>query len=270
MKFGKRYHYRVFTGLELLSMHLAGRFSAYAWNRPVDKRRAAAIAASVVSRGAHSFGPAPVVVACVDGLPEASYVIDGQHRLEALRVIAASDGDDPLRALEVPVCYVQCADGGEVDAEFRLVNQGTPVPPAYFDEEVRIALLRVADLLVAAYPKASVASDKYQRPRFNAVHVIERLSQHSAVRSAICESRVKPEEIFADIQALNAEYRRQFASEESTEAAMKNYKLTDCIVVRLEKTNFFLGAMSDWTPLVADRLSLRAEESEPRAGPAGK
>ena len=232
----QKYHMVVEDGAALAARWAAGEFALYRLNRAVDGPRAAEIGRAVAARG---LGPTPFVIATTAA---GAFLIDGQHRLHALaRLGAAAAGVTAF------VCTVACADDDDVFAEFRLVNCGTPLPPAYTDMAVRAVLEGVVGRLAAAYPGAVSTAAACMRPNFIPRQAIDALSESRHVREAILIHGATAASLFDLLSRMNDEFRRD-------SAAVRVYAVTLKMTAKAASSGFYLGLAKGWVDLVSARV----------------
>ena len=229
-------------GAALAARWAAGAFALYRLNRTVDAERADAIGRAVGA--SRSLGPTPFVIASVaGGVAGGAFLIDGQHRMHALGRLGGAAAGIPAF-----VCTVQCASEDEVFAEFRLVNCGTPLPPAYTDMAVRAALEGAVGRLAAEYPGAVSTAATCMRPNFIPRQVVDALSESRHIREAILIHGATADSLFALLTRMNGEAHRD-------SAAARTFGTTLKMTMKAASSGFYLGLAKGWVDLVSARIT---------------
>lgn len=263
------YAWQLLAARQLIMMHASGSLVHYEWNRPVVASRARAIAETLKEPRRNCFGPAPMVIARrqVTDTFATNYIVDGQHRLEAL-LIADREAPEIVDAAVVLVCWVTVESDEEVRREFKLVNQGTPVPAAYYNKEVGDVLSAAVATLAKAFPLAVATTDTWQRPKFGTRNTVECLSSQTSIRDSITLHGASAKDILAFIMRENDRLRAQFENDDVAESLALNYGASAAIVDRAVKSRFYLGIIKDWHAHVASNYAAAVDAAAAAAASA--
>lgn len=251
--------YQVTSLWEACQSHAAGTFAMWPHNRHLDDARADRIAAALRAQARPDIGPQPLVIAVTGG---AQYLIDGQHRLAA-----GSRLEEPLaRAIEVLISREPCPTDADVRRMFKLVNCGTPVPMAFFDDDVAQFAGRLAALVAEQWPGAESKNPTAQRPRFVRARLVVTLGDSPPTREGAAAGRLDPAEALAEATTMNDEAREYFTAPTTKTGARRAHQLRgEALIARAEASGFFLGLYLDWPNQLMARLgeAWRARELDP-------
>ena len=178
------------------------------------------------------------------------------HRLAALGLLEP----EQLEGLEVFLCRARCEDMGEVAAEFRRINQGTPVPPAYYNAEVARVLGAAVRALAAKYPRAvAEPGASFRRPKFAEQPLLDELSESHHVREAIAGGRLDAERLVGLIEALNAD-KRSYIEHCEDEGLQADVPAT-CVGGAV-RSGFYVALERNWTSLLIHRVAQLLTDAE--------
>jgi hypothetical protein len=233
---------------ELVAAHGSGGFTLWAYNRAVDGARARTIANSY-SSAAYDAGPMPLVIG---QLPDGSaYLLDGQHRLAAGKLLG------PRAALvEIEVVYEPCADDADLRRVFRLINSGTPVPAAYYDDSMAEFIGRAYTLMKDRWRLAHAVSDKPKRPNFSEASVRLCLDNPTC-RDAVGRGLLTPGILIQELERVSLEV--DLAYRRSPELAADRYgtKGFPTLYPVAVRKGFCAGLILAWGLRIADDLLQR-------------
>jgi hypothetical protein len=241
--------FRLTSAADLLKMKQTGAFSVWAFNRDLDEDRVARMYDAQVKllkekRPFTLFMPTPVYVcACADA---SLVLVDGQHRLAVLELLAKRP-DVRAAEIELMLCVVNCGAGQTVDDVFIQINSGTPVPSAYYDKKVRVLLSQYVAFLETEYPLSVSRAPRPQRPNFNVTSVRDEMSSLVAFRDAVIDGRISLE--------LLCEATREENRVETAIPVESRRKIPESVLLRAERTGFYLGLRDGWSVAVALRAA---------------
>jgi hypothetical protein len=185
------------------------------------------------------------------------YLIDGQHRIQALRLLASRDFD--LASLDLLVCEILCESLEAMEEAFVCINSGTPVPSEYYDSKVRRVLTAFSELFAHKFGSALSDSARAPRPYTNLDLMKTEMSAHIPLRDAIIDGRALAEDLLELVFAENA-------VEKSAIVGGKGAKgVTTAMVARAHKCDFFLGLRTGWPTVIAARAALPSEDAKLRS-----
>ena len=231
----QHYSKEVRTAAELLMMHRSGAIALYEHNRAVKASLVRRLADDIARD--RTLGPNDVHIAEVG---ERRFVIDGQHRLAALGLLEP----EQLEGLEVFLC----------------INQGTPVPPAYYNAEVARVLGAAVRALAAKYPRAvAEPGASFRRPKFAEQPLLDELSESHHVREAIAGGRLDAERLVGLIEALNAD-KRSYLEHCEDEGLQADVPAT-CVGGAV-RSGFYVALERNWTSLLIHRVAQLLTDAE--------
>ena len=200
------------------------RLNPWSHNRPVDMDRAEQLAAfqrkEYLVCKEYSFDVLPVSVAFWEN---ALYVVDGQHRLQAWKML----GFPEVAKWDVNVHL--CEREADVQQVFENVNSSTPVPANYYSEKVSQVLNAFLERLMSEYPDAH-REGKVAKPRFAPQTVREALGSYPDLREYIQRGQITAADLMRAAQHQNNIKRHEYKHR----AAPRTYKMA-------EKIKFFLA-----------------------------
>jgi hypothetical protein len=256
----KNIRYSVIAASVLLESY---QYKSWEHNRRLDEARAAKLAelqhqltsqqaaeGGERGRAMSLFLPTPITFCWLaDGAARTRFLIDGQHRLQALRLLAARDFD--LASLDLLVCEILCESPEAMEEAFVRINSGTPVPSEYYDSKVRRVLTAFSELFARKFALALSDSARAPRPYTNLDLMKTEMSAHIPLRDAIIDGRVQADDLLELVLAENA-------VEKIVEG--KGAKgVTTAMVARARKCDFFLGLRAGWPTAIAARAALPSE-----------
>ena len=233
---------------KLVEDYHQGKFSLWEYNRKINTRRAATIADYYITNN-YDAGPQPFIIGV---LPNGSAVIlDGQHRLYAGNLLKEN-----ANIIDIEVVYEYCLNEDQLRKTFRLINIGTPVPIAYYDQEVLEFAQKTSILIKARWPKAYSRSSSATRPWFTDNSLEEHLG-NTRCREALILGVLTPEGFLEELITVCQEIEKSYKTNSS--AANKTYSTTkaETIFPKALEKGFCAGVMTKWGEYVADRMILQ-------------
>jgi len=249
--------YRLFTGKQLLGLSDAGGLRVWEFNRALDVARVDRMVEDQLARirrgePVNLFMPTPITVCW---LGDGHLLMDGQHRLAALRRLAQAPGCDAEK-VELLLCEVACARAEDVEETFVRVNSGTPVPASYYNRRVLAVLEEFIAELTKRYPTAVSKAARPQRPNFNGARARDEMAVQIPLRDAIVDGKLTAAALLAVALEDNALERAITATTAR--------KIPESALNRAAKTGFYLGLREGWAAATA--LRAVAQVSAPEQG----
>lgn len=249
--------YRLVSSAELVALAASGVLSRWEGNREIDSGRVAKLFADQLSlidsgREPTLFSPCPVVIYSQPGT--GSVLVDGQHRLEVLKLLSEAR---PSFSAWILLCTCAGAGAGplpSVHEVFERVNSGTPVPAAYYNDRVGAMLGAFAAAMSVRYQSAVSKAAHPQRPNFNLQQVRDSMSSHLPFRDAVIDRLVTVGDLMAivvrenDIEAL-------------VTGSGSRCRLPASVIERAKRTGFHLGLRDGWPLAVASMAAAEAREA---------
>lgn len=238
--------YRTHTAAEVVAMWSIGIFSLWEGNRRISEKRAARIAAEVTKVG--DFGPIPIVIGRVGG---ASYVIDGQHRLQAAKLL----NQIAANRATLCVCWETCRDETELIALFRNVNCGSPVPPSHWNPDVKQFSQELASAIRRNW-SSDVFSENAssQRPRITEATLFSVIDNCRETREAASIHCLSVPNALAILIQMNAA-AEQLLGGGGKAIAMKNCEVSHKMLGIATRLKFFVGLQKGWLEFFVAHLS---------------
>ncbi len=238
----------------ILDLAATDRLRPWEYNRGVDRARVARMYAEQVNllrvRGQTTlFTPVPIVVYSAPGEPYT--LLDGQHRLEVMRLLTATNPG--LRASQLLLCVAR----GPVPTAhevFERVNSGTPVPAAYYNQKVNDVLTQYTASLEVRFPAAISKAPHPHRPNINLGRVREEMSAHLPFRDAIIDGLIAP----ADLLELTL---RENDVETVVSQSGPRSRTPASAVERAGRTHFHLGLRDGWAVALASAAAKKANDA---------
>ncbi len=238
---------------------VAGRDIAALWkavvpwegNRPIDERRARWLAKAEKrlkeTQGRYEFSSPPTTL----GLYGADlFLIDGQHRHRAFELLGAPPDSEWL------IHVVKCSSLDMVAQHFEWLNSGTPVPPGYYDKQIRETIDEALALVARQWPDI-LAEGKTRRPKLTRVDARNALSEVRAVYEGIRFGQLTADGLYGAVFAANERQAGIYEDDPGLE------KSRTCLEAA-KKKGFFLGLVDNWAGQVGAEISaqLRGEDDD--------
>jgi hypothetical protein len=240
------------SGQELLAWPL----EKWVYNRDVDAKRVARICRLYEEQtraGMKSlFLPLPITVCYLAG---AAILVDGQHRLVALRQLS-EQRPELMAGIELAVCEVGCVSEAEVEHTFMRINTGTPVPAAYYNQKVDELVSSFLAALAEQFPGAAAPPEtkRPQRPSYNPRFVKDQMSSVTPFRDAAIDGALSVHDLMIIALKENAV--------EAVAAKSPSHRpgVTAGMYENAKKSGFYLGVRANWAGDVATRAAGEAAE----------
>ncbi len=204
-KNSNKYKYEVMTGEDLYIKWKKEEIIKWKENREVDEDRVKSIKESVESIPKNeeenpNFGPNPIHLAKFD---DKLYLIDGQHRMNVLKKIAARIRDK----MQIFVCTTICESSQEISELFEIVNKGVPVPKTYTDLYIKDVARNFINMIELNFPKQSSKSRKPNRPNYNKENMLEIMGNDNEFSNLIKNDTLTCDILYEELIKRNKEYK---------------------------------------------------------------
>jgi hypothetical protein len=233
--------YERLTVVEVLARWDNGLFCIWSGNRHLVESRAARIAVEVERN--KDFGPMPIIIGCItSGERRNGFVVDGQHRLHAARLLSS----EAAARTELCLCWEECKNELDLRALFRRVNCGTPVPPSHWDEDVYTFCKDVAREIRKKW-SADIVKDTNtcQRPRVTFRALREAIDECRDTREAAAANKLSAANAIATLIHMNTIHERMFTGE-SGKRARADEKVSEDMLGIAIRYKFYIGLRKNW------------------------
>ncbi len=245
--------YERLTAAEVVARWDSGQFALWSGNRHVTESRVARIAAEV-AQGC-DFGPMPIVIGRIPTQKNGSgggFVIDGQHRLRAAKLLSA----EVAARTELCICWEECKTDADLKRLFRKVNCGTPVPPSHWDDDVLIFSRGLAQAIRHHWCD-SVISDKDTccRPRITEAALFAAIDDCRETREAAALRRLSVESALEKIVRMNTLHKSMYTGDGARRALSDSGVKTAAMFESAKKLKFYVGLRFGWLSALMAELS---------------
>jgi hypothetical protein len=232
----------------LVSDYHQKKFSLWEYNRKINTNRAHAIASYYINNN-YDAGPQPIIIGV---LPNGSAVIlDGQHRLYAGDLLKEN-----ANIIDIEVIYEYCLNEEQLRKTFKLINIGTPVPIAYWEQEVNTFVRETSIKIKNRWPKAYSKSSSATRPWFTDNSLEENLGNNRC-REALILGVLTPEGFLEELIAVCQEIEKSYKTNPSDANKRYSTTKTETVFPKALEKDFCAGVLVRWGEYVADRMILQ-------------
>jgi hypothetical protein len=218
-------------------------------NRPISEKRAQWLAKAEKELketcGRYEFS-SPATTLCI--LEKNIYLIDGQHRHRAFEILNSPPDSEWL------IHVVKCSTHDMVAQHFEWLNNGTPVPAAYYNRKTRDMIDETFVLFARQYPDILTEGDT-KRPKLTRVNARDALSKVSVIADGIKFGQLTSDAIYDAIIAANKRQTDRYRDNPELE------KSKQCLEAA-KKKGFYLGLVKNWELEVGSEINAILQEKE--------